>query len=66
MTKEVVHIQPLPNPDFSKLIETVKQITAHNLQNGWEGDDDSHYIYEEAMVAIYGKMYWSWRKEAFD
>lgn len=41
---------PLANPDWSKLIKTA---TSH-LSTYDEDNDDMHYIYEEAMRAIFG------------
>lgn len=41
---------PLANPDWSKLIKTA----VSHLPNYGDDTDDVHYIYEEAMRAIFG------------
>jgi hypothetical protein len=41
---------PLANPDWSKLINTA----VSHLATYDEDNDDKHYIYEEAMQAIFG------------
>jgi hypothetical protein len=50
---------PLKKPDFTRLISTCQ----HNIKEIGEGRSDTdtaHYIYEEAMTAVYGKDVWKW------
>jgi len=54
---------PNPNPDFSELIALTNRCLAHSVKEQYQDEDDSHYIYEEAMMAIYGKDYFDWRNE---
>lgn len=49
---------PIENPDFSSLIETCKSVMLGIEKNGCMDDDDDHYVYEAAMMAIYGKDVW--------
>lgn len=53
----------LPTPDFSKLIEMVESLIKYSIENQYEQEDLKHYIYEEVMVSIYGKMFWAWRNQ---
>jgi len=53
--------RPLPNPDFSALIDTVVGGTARTVADGYEDEDFKHYVYEAAVEAVYGKAYWAWR-----
>lgn len=51
---------PLANPDFTELKElVVKNVNEAAEKQEWPENLD-HYIYEAAMVAIYGKDYWLW------
>jgi hypothetical protein len=54
---------PVANPDFSRLIEHVTSGVAECIKDQYEDDDFKHYIYEAAMEAIYGKVYWTWRNQ---
>lgn len=56
-------IHPLPSPDFSDLQKTVVDGTAQSIKDGYENDDFNHYIYEAAMEAVYGKAYWTWKRQ---
>lgn len=55
---------PRESPDFAKLIQMV---TAHINEIAVEGadhdDDAEHYIYENAVEAIYKEDVWSWINE---
>ena len=53
--------KPLDNPDFSRLINMAKKEIEHLINEGYASKDFDHYVYEEAMTAIYGKDYWKWR-----
>ncbi len=46
-------IQPVENPDFSDLIQTVKEQVEGTIK-GEEPKDGEHWIYEAAMTAVYG------------
>jgi len=56
--EEDLVMTPVPNPDFSRVIELVKNhvntvCKAPRTGEG-PGDDDEHFIFEEAMKAVYG------------
>lgn len=53
--------EPLDNPDFSALIECVTEGLAQSISDKYEDDDFSHYVYEAAMEAVYGRGFWDWR-----
>ncbi len=50
------------NPDFTGLIDTIVTGHRYTAERGYEDDDFEHWVYEAAMVAVYGKEYWDWRK----
>jgi len=56
--------RPLANPDLRILRETcqahIDSIAAGTFH---EDDDDQHYIFEEAIEALYGKDIWDWIQE---
>ena len=54
---------PLPHPDFSKLVEYIKHGAQHIVEHGREPKDFEHYAYELAVEAIYGEAHWSWLTE---
>lgn len=47
-------IPPLPNPDFTKLIRCVQECVQQVVVDGYDDDDNTQYVYEEALQAIYG------------
>jgi hypothetical protein len=53
---------PLPSPDFAPVIQMILENTAELLASGGrsEREDFSHYVYEAAIEAVYGKAYWPW------
>lgn len=50
----------LENPDFSRLREYCQEYIDHLDKNGYEDDDIQHYIYEEALQAIFGRDVFGW------
>lgn len=48
-------IKPLSNPDFSELVETVKEGVEYQLKNGEEMKDFEHWCFESALKAVYGQ-----------
>ncbi len=56
--KKNKNIVPLFNPNFTKLVEAVRNHVESTLNEGPEDNDDSHFIYEIAVEAIYGKEIW--------
>ncbi len=48
-------------PDWEPLIKTIEDGTARSIKDGYEDDDFKHYVYESAMIAVYGKDYFVWR-----
>lgn len=47
-------IQPVDNPNFSELIQTVKEQVEGIIKEGEEPKDGEHWICEAAMKAVYG------------
>jgi len=49
----------LENPDFKKLKESCLEYIQEIANSGYIKDDDlDHYIFEDALEAIYGKDIW--------
>lgn len=55
--------QPLPNPDFSKLIKLLQEYLSNLAKTGYKNDDTDHYTYEIALECVYGKGVWEWVNE---
>ena len=49
----------LENPDLTGLIRTCQGYIA-DVKKGRTDEDDPHYIYEEALKALYGKDVFNW------
>ena len=56
--RRAVNVLPLDTPDFAPV---VKLVTDHVAQivAGQQDEDMTHYIYEAAMEAVYGKQIWA-------
>lgn len=52
---------PLESPDFSALIELIREGTEAVANGEDENDDFRQYVYEAAMEAVYGPGFWAWR-----
>jgi len=52
--------KPLQNPDFTELITMVTHGINSLAKNGYPGKDFDHYVYENALEAVYGKEIWDW------
>lgn len=52
--------RPLPNPDFYDLKTFIVSSVNKAAETREWPENLNHYIYEAAMVAIYGKDYWLW------
>lgn len=54
--------QPLANPDFSKVQKMVIEHVAGyaDSDNCRDDEDDTHYLFEAAVEAIYGPNIWKW------
>ena len=50
---------PLKNPDFNNLIELLATIIKE-IDEDDEDYDNSHWVYESALEAVYGKTIWDW------
>lgn len=49
------------DPDWSGVIATAKSVVDEILNGSYhEDNDDKHYMYEEAMQAVYGKDFFDW------
>jgi hypothetical protein len=53
--------RPLEKPDFTKLHAMILQGVHTSFENEHQDEDFEHFVYEEAMEAVYGKDYWNWR-----
>ena len=51
----------LPNPDFTGLREMIVNGIEFFAENGYDSKDFQHYVYEEALTAVYGQNFWKWR-----
>lgn len=58
------HIKPTPlvNPDFSKL-KVICQRQLDELETGDDDGETEHYVYEEAMEAVFGENIWDYINE---
>lgn len=59
--------EPLPNPDFTRLVATIKQCISEiekevAADRYYDDRDDRQYIYESAMEAVYGAKIWEWKR----
>lgn len=53
--------KPLENPDFSSLIANLESDMDSVVDGTWHEDNDNdHYVWEEAMKAVYGKDVFDW------
>lgn len=52
--------KPVVNPDWSKLIRTCDDVIKECERGEHEDSDLPHYVYEEAMRAIYGPDVFKW------
>lgn len=57
--KKMSILTPVENPDYSMLIKTCEHYIKDISETGYS-KDSKHYIYEQAMQAIYGKDCWNW------
>lgn len=60
--KELVIPEQVENPDLSELRKSCS-IYIKNVLVGISDSDDKHYIFEEALKAIYGNDIFDWLKE---
>jgi hypothetical protein len=51
-----------PNPDFTKLISSCAAV-AKDLEEQRYSKDAYHFIYAEAMTAVFGEGFWNWMRE---
>ena len=50
----------LPNPDFTKLVETIETCVRDTEKDNYWDEDFIHHIYEAAIEAVYGHNFWTW------
>lgn len=50
------------SPDFTRLTKCITDGLADMVEKSYEDEDLKSYIYEEAVEAVYGKGFWSWRR----
>lgn len=58
--KGPVKPSPLEEPDFSGLISLCKSYLNEVEQRKYPDSNTQHYIFEEAMKAVYGKDVWDY------
>ena len=64
VTKEVQRPTPVENPDFSSLIEILEESMNEIVAGSYNSNnhDDEHFVWEEAMQAVYGDDVFDWWK----
>ena len=55
--------KPLPEPDWSLLIEQCQDYIDYLEKYGHPPKDGRVYIYEQAMTAVFGRTVWNWIHE---
>ena len=53
-------LKPLKAPDFTPLRNMIIDGIEDAIKRQREPKDFSHYVYEMAMEAVYGKGFWEW------
>lgn len=53
--------EPLQCPDFSDLRKVVIDGVNEAHSEQYQDEDFKHYVYEAAMIAVYGKSFFTWR-----
>jgi len=49
------------NPDWSGVVDVARSVVSNVLDGSYHEDiNDSHYIYEEVMKAVYGEHFFDW------
>lgn len=51
---------PLEKPDYSQLRQMIIGEITQACENCYQDDDFEHYVYEEAMKAVYGPDIFTW------
>lgn len=52
----------LTEPDWKPLIQCITEGVEQSVRDGYEDDNFQHYVYEAALVAVFGHGYWRWRR----
>jgi hypothetical protein len=55
-------LQRLSEPNFTKVIANAESIVAQVEKDGYDREDDAHYLYEDVMEAVYGSGIWEYLK----
>jgi len=55
--------KPVENPDWSRLIKTCEECICEHEKGESVDSDLPHYIYEEAMKAVFGPDIFKWINE---
>ena len=56
--------KPLAKPDWSVLEKMITEGVKQVAEEGYAPKDFSHYAYEAAMEAVYGRKIWDWYNKA--
>jgi len=48
------------NPDFTKVIELVKEIVKSVANDGYPIKDHAHWMFDAVSIACYGENFWDW------
>lgn len=54
---------PLEHPDFTALREMVINGINEAAEEEHQDEDFEHYVYEEAVIAVYGENFFAWRNK---
>ena len=64
--KEIKKPVALESPNFSFLVETCQNIIDRYEEMRYSDEDDTRYVYEVAMVAIFGPTVFEWINNVVD
>lgn len=59
----IVKPELIKNPDWSKLTKMVEFNLNDAIKSKYWSNDVNHYIFEEVMIALYGKDFFKWFNE---
>ncbi len=54
---------PLENPDFTEVCNACQKYVGDLSGNGWADADCKQYVFERAMIAVFGNKIWEWINE---
>lgn len=57
--------KPIANPDYKRLVQCLEAGMEEIAERGYSKDFD-HYVFEEAMKAVYGPKVFDWYNKAWN